>query len=359
MLRELFRITHAWLLYVLVIVLAANLPHRAAPWLSWLNSSLYFLLFLLALHIWRTDKYNRDIFGLFTLSYLALASSFVLIFIGKGALFGSQRLALIAYVEGVLVMEFLLTSTLVLIALKYAFPEAKPAYLLIGTLVFVAATFVVLFGRHLLPAGIYYANLPIFYRHLFELNLVTLAAVLFYLVTLVRHDRIIGEYVTSVVIVYLFRSILNGVSLAGAVFGFRLFEVDQYFLTLTLVMLAVVLFRKLCYALSPFGQYYEDLLHGHGGLQNIKVTRRNDVFSFSLLEYMRVYLSRRPHLVGALTVVLVGALQSLPLNLFVRLNLIAMLFLIISVYTFFYIVYRRRSKSGFLLPETRRMHEHS
>ncbi len=358
LLRVLFRLTNVWMGYNLLLILLSNVPHRPIPWLSWVNVSLYFLVFLLSFFIWQQEKYNRDIFFLFTLSYLAVASSFLLIFVGKGAIIGNQRLAIVAYIEAVSTMAFLLTLALVFLSLKYSLPRLKTPQLLAISIGLVAAIFLLLFGSDLKPTHIFYASLPRYYRHLFDFNLVTLAAVFLYFVNLVRSDRTMGEYITSLVVVYLFRSILDGVSLAGAVFGFRLFEVDQYFLTLTMMMLAVVLFRKLCFCLSPFGQYYEDMLHGYGGLKRIRVTRRGDALSFSLLEFLRDYLRRRVHVVGIATLLLVGAVQSLPLSLFVRLNLIAVLMLTVSLYIFFYLLYRKRARSGFVLPHSRRVHEH-
>lgn len=353
LLQALFRVMNIWMVYNLVLALSAFLPHRRIPWLSWVNCSLYFLLFLLSFRIWKQEKYNRDIFFFLTLSYLVIASSFLLIFVGKGALIPNQRLAIVAYVESVLFIECTLAMALVFVALKYRFPHAKTRMLAAAAFAIVGLAFAFLFGPRLVPSHIFYAALPRYYRQLFYFNLVPLAAVVFYLGGLLRSDRILGEYITALMAVYLVRTILNGVSLGGAVFGIRLFEVDQYFLSASLLLLVIVLFRKLSYALSPFGQYYEDLIHGRGGLRRVNVTRRSPALSLSLYGFVRLYLSRRVHVVGLGTVAVVGLFQSLPLPLFVRLNLIAVVLVTVSLYVFFYVLHLKRSKSGYLLPHSK------
>ena len=121
-----FRIINIWFGFGLFLIVISNLPHQSVPIFSWINVSLYFLLFLQCLFLFLQAQSNKFIFLNIALFSLISCLGVTYIFIGEENLFGSQNLAWYLYEYQLIALNFSCTLCIVYICVKYLFKNFSP-----------------------------------------------------------------------------------------------------------------------------------------------------------------------------------------------------------------------------------------
>ncbi len=117
-----YRILNVWFLYIAFLIILTVFPHWGNIYfLSWINESIYFLIFLIAITIAIKDIHNRDIFINISIFFFLTSFSFINNFIGDNCLFGNSTVMYHFYVYKKLLINFVLNFMILYTVLKYLF----------------------------------------------------------------------------------------------------------------------------------------------------------------------------------------------------------------------------------------------
>lgn len=346
-----FRVINVWLGFILFLIVISNLPHEAAPMLSWVNCSIYFLLFLQAFYLVRNHHHNRDIFFNIAIFALFHSLSFAIPFFGQNQLLGSDYLAFYFFAYLDLIQSFAFIFCVVYLCIKYLFKD-EHLYVTYGlTLavvipVFLWQYFPFLFNKTELLELVSQDAMGIERRMLYT-NFLPLFFIVLYGVILYRYDRSLGAHINNIVVCFFIMLIMDMTNLAGYVFRIAAFPFTQYVLLMTLSFFIVTMFRLLNYARSEFAQFYETLVRGENYL-GVPIKRKQSL-SLPVLDFARAYFHQRKNTVGFLTLVFFFCINIFHVSLFVKVNLGVLSFGLMVLFVYLSALYQKRLRNGNLL----------
>ncbi len=345
-----FRIINSWLAFLLVLVVLSNFPHwEGLTTITWVNFSVYFLIFLLSLAILLKDRYNKAIFFNFAFFAGFYAFGFLYAFLGDNYLFGSNTLAYILFAYRQIATTLLLSICVVFIAVRYLFFRSSAKLHYAVTLLVVLPVFVFNFYPYLADPR-YYLSLDndlVFYKSLLNMEVLPLVFVLFYAGLLYHSDKPIGEHINAIMVGFFITTLTDTTSLLSHVTEINLYNIEQYVLLINLCFFVVTLFKKMDYAYSDFGQFFEELL-ANGGKYNVPVKRRAS-WAVPLLNFAKEYFTYRRNALAFLTSIFIFMINYFQVSPFLKLN-IAVLSLAVLVLGFYLsALYHKRSRNGDLI----------
>ncbi len=343
-----FRIINFGLFFVLFLIIISNLPHKPAPIFSWVNCSIYFLLFLQSVYLFRQDQYNKFIFlnvGLFALLH---SLSFVTPFLGVGNLFGSQYFAYYFFTYLDILQSFLFVFCIVYICIKYLFKDLSDIHIYGITLGVV------------LPIFIWYYH-PFFVHkeYLLEIEEMTIEKIilltnflpLFFLalygMVLYKYDRSLGEHINTIMVCFFIMTIMDITNLFGYIYKISIFSLTQYVLSLSLSFFILTMFRLLNHSYSEFGQFYNSIVISQKDL-GVPIKRKKSA-SVPIFDFVRAYFHQRRNAIGSITLFFIFCINYFEVSLFVKLNLAVLSFGILVLFYYLTALYQKRLRNGNLL----------
>lgn len=343
-----FRIINYWLIFVLFLIVISNLPHQPVPVFSWINCSIYFLLFLQCLFLFRKDQKNKYIFfniGLFSLFH---SLTFINIFIGERLTFGSDFLAYYFFEYRIILLSFLFVLCVVYLCINYLFNKLSPIYLYIITISIILPIFLWHYYPFLLDKQyILEVEDTVLFKHEMYFNILPLFFILLYGITLYRHDRSLGEHINTIMVCFFIITIMDITNLVGYIYRITIFSLSQYVLLVNLSFFLITMFRLLNYAYSEFGQFYNAIVTAGNDL-GVPIKRKKGV-SISILDYAKAYFHHRRNAIGFLTLIFIFCINYFNVSLFIKLNLAVLSTGVLIVFYYLTALYAKRQKNNNLI----------
>ncbi len=352
----LFSLVNIWLGFVLFLWVISHLPHweNLTTFLSWVNEAFYFLLFLLSLSIFLRESNNKFIFLNLTVYFLANWLSISTIFTGNAYIIGSDALSYRLFHYKSMITTFLFDFTVIFAVVRYILPDRKSIlhYLLTAAVVFPVFLFVffpylrdplLMFNQ----GEAYFARIG---RCIVSCHGLALAFLILYGVLLFRTDQVLGVYI-NLLLACMF--VILAVEIVNFSFFpqlFLIYNFSQVVLTLNLVFLSFILFKKFCYNCSEYGKFYESLISRKISLGKIEIQRYRSETNAFLLRALKLYITQRRRFLFLVVLVfgLSAALYRFPG--FYTLIVCVFSFSIAVLLLFFDALHRKREKERFILP---------
>ena len=167
---------------------------------------------------------------------------------------------------------------------------------------------------------------------------------------LYKTDKIIGIYINSLLSILFIYLVTGMVDWLSQVYQFRIFIINQYVETINLLLLAIILFKKLFFLSSEYGQFYENLISNNMKLGKVKIQRHRGEINAYLLRFIKFYFYHRRHYLfwlSLVTAILFAYFQS---SKFLTLNMTAILVCVTTIFAFINALYKKRAKRKYTLP---------
>ena len=349
----LFRLLNIWFAFLAVLLISSHFPHwDNIPFQVWINEAAYFFLFLLSLALAVKDSYNRDIFVNLCVLFVAHAFSFVNIFLGNDYLLGNVYTQWYFFIYRKILLCFLFNFSIMYIVFKYVFPGRKLWKNYSMTLLLIAPIFLYNFMPYLadLDFGFTLENVraDLFKRILYTDGL-SLVFIPVYGIVLYRTDRILGTWMNWLMAAFFVFGATSIVEMYSKVYGFQIFSISVYILMTNLIFISVILFKKMLFHLTAFGQFYEDLVHQNIDVGKVKFQRYKATTNALILQVIRIYVSQRKNYLFALVCLTALGFAYFRLPWFFTLNIVAILGCFILIFWFLCSLSKKRAEKEYII----------
>jgi hypothetical protein len=353
--RVFYRILNAWLAFIVVLAVFSFLPHWGEmSMLGWINEALYFLAFLLSLTIALKDRNNRDIFINIAVFFFFISFSYLNMFIGDKCLFGNEHLKYHVHVYKKILFSFLLNLTVVYIVLKHVLLRKNTVRVYLSAFGLAAAVLVlnfcpyILYPHHAFKLGAGYVS--DLYGRIFLNDSVSVIFLLFFGYGLYRRDIALGEYINSLMSFLFVYCTTSLATILGTIYHINIPSMSQYFLTVSLVLLLVVLLKKLCFLCTEYGQFYESLLNGQIALgERFRIQRRRSKWNALTVKALKLYFAQRYQYFISFTGFLYAVWLVFRLPKFVALNFAVFGLSVAVLFLFVDALYKKRERQNHTL----------
>lgn len=353
--KIIFRLVNIWCAFIMILLLLSYLPHWPnISYHSWLNSAFYILLFLLAVYISLKEKNNKDIFINLATYLLVYSLSVFNIFMGDNYLLGGGNLPYYYYHYKKITFSLLLNHIIIYPVIKYLFVHSKKWFIYFISLSLILSLFLFNFHSVLFKPDLFVSlgdkdyNVKM-YKLILANNLPALAFILFYGYLLYKNDKILGKYINHLMACF-FIILLTGLTTnLSNIFCFKTFNIGQYVLTINLIFMCTILFKKLFFINSEFGQFYEALIHNKITFDKLQIKRHRSETNAFLIKALKIYISqRRIYLITLMIIscIIIG-LYNFPR--YFTLISITILFCVIVLFWFVHGLYKRRAKKNYII----------
>jgi len=346
-----YRILNIWVLFISLLLILSYFPH----WENVTFHSLIFLLFLLSIYIFHNDNNNQDIFFNLSILFLAYSFSFVNVYIGKNCLFGNDTIKYYFYLYKQLVFSFLFNFVIIYIVLKNIFSTSNKHAIYLITMLIILPAFLFNFSNYILnPKNIFmYGNgnkfLADLFQRMFLFHVLAFIFIIIYGCYLFKKDCILGRYVNSLMAFFFIYSIIEMIDKLSYVYDFQIFSMSQYILTFNLLFLASILFRKLLYTYSEYGQFYESMITQNGRLGKMQIQQHGAEKHFLVLRFLKLYVSKRRNYLLTLAILTGMGIAYFQFPKFFTINILAFAGSGVLLFAFVGALYRKRSVKNFLI----------
>ncbi len=342
-----FKIINIWFGFVLFLIIISNLPHQSVPIFSWINVSLYFLLFLQCLYLFKQGRDNKFIFLNIALFALLTCFSFFSIFIGQENLFGSDDLAWYYYEYLTIIFNFSFALCIVYLCIKYLFITLKPIRIYAISL----AVILPFLLWHFYPA-LFDKNYIIEHEALFDkselfFNFLPLFFLIFYGILLYKYDRSLGEHINAIMVCFFIMTITDITNLLGYVFHIMNFQLTQFVLLITLSFFLITMFKLLNYSYSAFGRFYDSIIVETKNL-GVPIKRKKST-GVLILAFARAYFHQRRNTITFGTLFFIFLINYFDVPIFVKLNLAVLSLGVLILFFYLTALYQKRSREGNLI----------
>lgn len=352
----LYRLLNISFAFAALCLISSYLSHWPnVTYHSWINEIIYFFLFLLTVSIFVRDKHNKDIFGNLGILLLAYSFSFINIFIGETYVFGNNYTLYYFFAYKKIILCFLLNFTIIYIALKYLFLKKKKWTIYLLSLLILTPIYFVHFYAYIRnPQFIFTLGQNFFMdinRRVFMTYGLSLFSILLYGYILYKRDKPIGTYINSLMAFFFVFLISEMIDSLSQVYGYQIFSLGQWVLTLNLVFLCIILFKKLFFLCSEYGQFYEDILQSKGKLGKVRIMRHQNKGNAIFLHFLTYYLYHRRNYILMLCFLTAVGIFYFKFPKFFTINIVAFVCCSTVLLWFLTGLYRRRAQKKFILQQ--------
>lgn len=354
-----FKILNLWLGFVLFLSLISQVPNYITHFMTWVNYSLFFFIFLQCVIIVRKEVNNKAIFINLAAYSLIYSLSFLNSFIGKGAWIENDQLANYIFQYRSILLGFLLSISIIYICVRFVFRGISTIQNYLIALLILMPVFIWHFGPYFLDKNYLFDittkrfDYTIFDQSQLQFTFFSFSLICAYAILLYKEENSLGEYVNALMVCFFILCLLDIVDIFSVLYHIKLFYLSQYVLFTILIMFIVILFRKVNFVYSDFGQFY-DCIVVDGNKWGIPIKRKRNSLAQSFLTTIRQYLVLRKNTFGFVILSFVFSLNYLEISLFLKLNIAAVTFAIIVLFFYISALYQKRLSSGNLLSSKNR-----
>lgn len=349
-----YRILNIWFSYIAILITMTVFPHLGdIHFLSWVIEAIYFLLFLLSTTVAIKDNHNRDIFINISIFFFFSSFSFINNYIGNHSLFGNDDLMYHFFVYKKLIANFMLNFMILYVVMKYLLLRKNPFMVYIITFLLTASIFAYNFHPYLTDPH-YFHNLgedylTDLYPRIFLNQALPVIFLVFFGYRVYKKDVSMGTYLNVLMSIFFIYLVINLIDVLSVIYHFQIFSIKLYFLAVSLIPIAIVLFKKLCFSCTEYGQFYENLINGKIDFGKLKIQKRNSHLNAFVLKAMKIYFSQR--IVSAISFMgfLIFAFFYFPLSKLITLNVTAVCMCILVLFIFINGLFKKREKAGHII----------
>jgi len=343
-----FRIINIWFGFGLFLIVISNLPHQSGvPIFSWINVSVYFLLFLQCLYLFLQAQSNKFIFLNIALFSLISCLGVTYIFIGEENLFGSYNLALTLYEYQTIALNFSFTLCIVYICIKYLFRNLNPLRIYAISLSIILPILIWHFYPFFLDKYYILDHGALFDKNLLYFNFLPLFFLIFFGILLYRYDKSLGEHLNAIMVCFFIMTITDISNLLGYVYHIMIFQLTQYILLITLSFFLITMFKLLNHSYSAFGRFYDSIIVERKNL-GVPIKRKKST-GVLILHFARAYFHQRRNSITFGTLFFIFLINYFEVPIFVKLNLAVLSFGVLMLFFYLTVLYQKRSKEGNLI----------
>ncbi len=340
-----FKIINYWLTFVLFLTIISNLPHQDVPFFSWFNCSIYFLIFLQSICLFRQDKHNRFVFlniGLFSLFH---SLSFTNIFIGESFLIEDNYLRYFFFEYKHIILSFLPALCIIHVALKYLFKGMQSYKLYALSLLIILPVFLWNYHPFLLDKELILdVEDAVLYESVMLFDLLPLCFLILYGILLYRHDWSLGEHISTLMVCFFIITMMDITNLYGNINGITVFRYTQYVLLVNLTFLLTTMFRLVNHSYSVFGQFYDTIVNS-GNAFGVPIKRKQTV-SYAIWQMTKSYFLQWRNAIGFSMLVMALAINFSGASLFVKINMAVLSFGLVVLLYYLTALYQKRTSNG-------------
>lgn len=351
----LFRLMNIWLAFICLLFISSYFPH----WTHisahvWINETIYFLLFLLALAVLIKDVHNRDLFINLSIFFLFHSFSFLNIFIGDDCLFGNVYTSWYIFHYKRLCFCILFNFFIIYTVIKYLFSNHKTWILYAITIAILLPVLLVNFFPYLRYSSLTFEHLQEYlsdlHRRIFLTHMLSFLFICLYSYLLYKKDVIIGEYVNPFMGLIFIWLVMDMIDNLAVVYEFQIFSISQYVITINLIFLAIILFKKLCFLCSDYGKFYENLIRRKISMGKIQVKRHRSEVNALLIKILRLYFYQRRNYILVLFLLTTIGFSYLKFPKIFTINIVAFICCFLILFGFINALYKRRAKQKYIIP---------
>jgi len=342
-----FRVVNVWFTFVLLLIVISNLPHQSAPIISWINCAIYFLLFLQSLYLYKRENYNKDIFLNISLFTLFHSLSFLYVFTGSTELVGNDYTAWYFYGYLSIFQSFFFAFCIVYICVKYFLKNLSTFWLYALSLILVLPFLLWQYYPFIIDKAYIIQHDSGFDKSVLMFDFLPLSFVALYAVLLYKYDWSLGEHINSIMVCFFLMIIMDITNLAGNIYDITIFALSQYVLSLTLSFFILTMFRRLNFAYTEFGQFYDDIVMS-GNKWGVPIKRKKGT-SLPVVELAKAYFHQRKNTVGFLSLISIFCINYFSVSPFLKLNLAVICFGVVVLFFYLTALYQKRLKNGDLI----------
>jgi len=342
-----FRIINIWFGFGLFLIVISNLPHRDVTIFSWINVSLYFLLFLQCLYLFKQNQNNKFVFlNIAFFAGLTCIDS-TSVFIGQAYLFGSDDLAWYFYEYLTIALNFSFTLCIVYICINYLFRNLKPAHIYAISLGIILPILLWHFYPALLDKNYIIEQEALFDKSVLYFNFLPLFFVIFYGILLYKYDKSLGEHINAIMVCLFIMTITEIPNMLGYVYHIMIFQLTQYVLLINLSFFLTTMFRMLNHAYSEFGKLYDSIMVDSKSF-GIPIKRKKSG-GVVIIDFVKAYFHQRRNSIVFGTIFFIFFINYFEVPIFVKLNLAVLSFGVLILFFYLTVLYQKRLKEGNLI----------
>jgi len=342
-----FRIINIWFGFGLFLIVISNLPHQDVTIFSWINVSLYFLLFLQSLYLCFQTQSNKFVFLNIAFFAVLTCLDFTSIFIGQKYLFGSNDLAWYFYEYLTIALNFSFTLCIVYICINYLFRNLKPAHIYAISLSIILPILLWHFYPALLDKNYIIEQEALFDKSVLFFNFLPLFFLIFYGILLYKYDKSLGEHINAIMVCLFIMTITDIPNLLGYVYHIMIFQFTQYVLLVTLSFFLITMFKLLNHSYSAFGRFYDSMIV-EGKNPGVPIKRKKGT-GVLILNFARAYFHQRRNTIIFGTLFFIFFINYFDVPIFVKLNLAVLSFGVLILFFYLTALYQKRSREGNLI----------
>ncbi len=342
-----FKIINIWFGFVLFLIIISNLPHQSVSIFSWINWSIYFLLFLQSFYLYRRAENNKFCFLNIGIFALFNSLTFIGIFAGEQALFGSTYLTWYLYEYFTIAINFSCTLCIVYICIKYLFRNFSPLRIYAISLSIILPILIWQFYPVFLDKYYILDHEALFDKSVLYFNFLPLFFLVFYGILLYRYDKSLGEHLNSIMVCFFIMTITDITNLLGYVYHIMNFQLTQFVLLITLSFFLITMFKLLNHSYSAFGRFYDSIIV-EGKNLGVPIKRKKSR-GVLILAFARAYFHQRRNTITFSTLFFIFFINYFDVPIFVKLNLAVLSFGVLILFFYLTALYQKRSKEGNLI----------
>jgi len=345
------RLFNYWLIFVLFLSVISQIPNYYTHYMSWVNCSLFFLIFLQCIVILRKEVNNKGIFINLAAFSLVYSLCFINSFFGKGSLIENSTLANYIYQFRMLLHTFLLSLFVLYVCVSFFLKNKSLFQLYTVTLLLLIPVFFWCFGSYIFDFNyIYDFSIQKFdYSQFDQSHLQYIFYPFFFIciygILLYKKEKSLGEYINSLMVCFFVLILLDIVDFFSTVYQIKIYSLSQYVLFTVLLLFILTLYKKINFVYSEFGQFYERLVMD-GNKWGIPIKRKRSDWGSTFLSGVSHHFNVRRNTFIFLLLLLVFSLNYLEVSLFLKLNITAITFAVIVLFFYISALHQKRISSG-------------
>jgi len=343
-LKILYRLLNLWLCFVVLLILSSYLPHwENVGFFTYLNYAFLFWLFLCVIAIALRERCNKALFINLSVLYGFNSLTYLNIFVGENYLFGDSYMAHHVYKSSLGISSFLYLFSILFIIVKMIFRKSPTwrhyAITALFSGIISGAVYFPYLNHVINGSGNSYT---LFYKCISQFYMLTLVSIIFYGIYVYFKNVRMGEYINLIMTSLFFYSIADLVNYFSMNYDFWIYGIWLHILNSNAIFISILLYKKLAYTYSDFGQFYEGLLSGRQSMGKIRIIPRNQAFNSLALRVLKIYIYQRRHYLLTLGILLIAGIIYFEVPAFFTLNLLGVLLGLGIILIFYDALYKKR-----------------
>ena len=343
--KQLMRIFHIWMVYVLLSKLGLIFSHWDISYIRLLNYDLFFLIITLSVAIFLREQNNRYVYLNLAILAFGYLLGFLTIFVGKDYAIGNDYFQYYFWVYRKVFISIITCVAVIYVPVDYLYHEKKISFrYFIALLITLPISF--FYFKNFLLSHRYmfldYNYLKIF-SDVFGMNFLAIFFILLYGYLLIKRAKPIAGHVNMIMFSLLIFLAFDSLDNYYNIIGKNLPPLSQVILSVILGYMILILVDNFIYLGTEFGRFYENYRFSRTPLKIKLIPRTTFIEKYAIA--LQNYISSLPYKI------LLIIFMILSLSIFIyfypydysKWSFVILIVLIFAVVAFLNILVRKRA----------------